>query len=289
MTGYGRGECIRSQVSAEAEFRTVNGKTLSLKCRLPGHLLELEPTVEAILRKGLSRGSLQGFIRVRSLRSRPAATDSALLRAYLRQWRRLEKELGLESRKPTLPDLLAMPGALEQTPESPAERRASLTAAKVATRQALASLLESRQQEGVCLSKDLLRLHKKLLGLLARVCKRLPEARSAQESRLQSRVTQAWQAAGVDDSLDLTRELVVLAERADVQEECSRLEIHLARFAGLVRGGGSIGRELEFLCQEIHREITTLGNKSADEPLSALVVQMKLVAGQLKEQIANVE
>ena len=289
MTGFGRGSCVRAKVSAEAEFRTVNGKALSLKCRLPGHLLELEPAVDAILRRSLSRGSLHGFVRVRSLQCQPAATDPALLRAYLRQWRSLEKELNLEPRKPSLPDLLALPGALEQAQETTAERKASLAAAKEAARLALAALLESRQQEGDRLCKELLRLHKKLSGQLAKVSKRLPRARAAQQGRFKARVQQAWQAADVEEPMDLTREFVVLAERADVQEECSRLAMHLDRFADLLQKGGASGRELDFLCQEIHREITTLGNKSADAPLSALVVQMKLVAGQLKEQIANVE
>ena len=104
-----------------------------------------------------------------------------------------------------------------------------------------------------------------------------------------TRVKKAWAAAEVANPLDLTREIVTLADKADVREEVARLEIHLDRLNAVIDAGGLCGRELEFLVQECHREITTLGNKSVDPRMSEAVVAMKLHAGQLKEQIANVE
>jgi uncharacterized protein (TIGR00255 family) len=119
--------------------------------------------------------------------------------------------------------------------------------------------------------------------------KRQPAARKESEARMRERLDQVWSRMETTAPVDLARELVLLAERADVQEELARLEIHLERLDGLLAGGGAPGRELEFLLQECQREVTTLGNKSADVTLSELVVAMKLAVQQMREQAANVE
>ncbi|MFQ5749417.1 MAG: DUF1732 domain-containing protein, partial [Planctomycetota bacterium] len=124
---------------------------------------------------------------------------------------------------------------------------------------------------------------------LEKVRKRLPAASAAAARRLRERVGEAWKAAGITEPLDLAREIVLLSERADVREEVARLGIHLEALTGRIQAGGPCGRELEFLIQECHREVTTLGSKSSDPRLSELVVSMKTAVGQLKEQCANVE
>ena len=163
------------------------------------------------------------------------------------------------------------------------------TVARAAMQAALDALSESRQREGARLGRELRRLLKKFSAHLARAEKRVPRAIAGAQARLQERVDAALAKAGDYEPLDLTRELVALADRADVREEVARLHIHLGGLNDLLIRGGAIGREVEFLLQEVHREVTTLGNKSADTQLSEQVVAMKLLAGQLKEQVANVE
>ncbi|HJM38750.1 MAG TPA: YicC/YloC family endoribonuclease [Planctomycetota bacterium] len=289
MTGFGRGTSDNSRAFADVELRTVNGKGLGFKLRLPSERMELEPKIESLLRKGLSRGNLQGNFRVRLLNRRASSIDHKLLRGYLKEWRALEKELGLERKDPNLSELLAMPGAIETTPETSLDTKAAARALTEATRVALQALLQAREAEGGRLKKELNRLIAKLEKLSAHAQKRAPFARKEAATRFETRAQEVWAAGGNEDSLDLSRELVVLAEKSDVQEELSRLDIHLSRLNEILLQGGACGREIEFLIQECHREITTLGNKSSDARLSELVVAMKVIAGQLKEQVANVE
>ena len=289
MTGYGRGSCENQHASASVELRSVNGKGLILKLRLPGDRLELESKIEAILRGGLERGSVNGNVRVKILDAGAVELDLAVLQRYLAAWRKAEKKLGLEAHDPSMAELLALPGAYQGSEESAAVTKAVAKAVEDAATQALAALVEARQQEGVRLGREIERLCKNLATLLSKIEKRLPKEQEVLAGRLKERVELALSKIERTEPIDLARELVLLAERADVQEEVARLHIHLDRLADKLRLGGALGRELEFLVQECHREVTTLGNKSSDSVLSEFVVAQKLVLQQMKEQLANVE
>ena len=289
MTGYGRGHAEGRVASAEVELRSVNGKGLSLKLRVPADRLALEPVLEGKLRARLTRGSVQGYLRIR-LHEHPAAVmDKKVLRRYLKEWRQVEKGLGLEEQDPRMAELLALPGAYEEGTESSSVSRAVAKTAILALKEAVDSLQDFRANEGQRLRRELQSLLRKLSAVLKKVHRRAPKAVEAAQGRMQQRVQEAMASADVLESLDLTKEMVALADKADVREEIARLEIHFARLEEILLAGGPCGREIEFLVQECHREITTLGNKSGDSTMSAFVVSMKLLAGQLKEQVANVE
>lgn len=289
MTGFGRGAAENARVAAEVELRSVNGKALNLKLRLPSERLELESELEGILRSALERGSVTGQLRVRILAGTAPAPDRTALQNHLKEWRRTQKELGLKASDPSLSELLALPGAFLAASEDAKTTRAVRAAAKQAMQAALEALQEARQREGARLGRELVRILKKFAAHLKQAEKRVPKAIEAAQSRMVERVNTALAKAEQSEGLDLTRELIALADRADVREEIARLDIHLAGLHELLVRGGACGREIEFLLQEVHREVTTLGNKSADPKLSEQVVAMKLLAGQLKEQIANVE
>lgn len=289
MTGYGRGRCENRHATASVELRSVNGKGLNAKLRLPHDRLELESKVEAELRKVLDRGSVTGQIRVRLMEQPVAELDLKVLRGYLKAWRKAEKELKLKAADPSMADLLALPGAQHGMEEAPAVTKGVAKAIMLATQEALKALVKSREEEGKQLAKEMDRLVKSMAMSVKKVVKMVPKVRVAQEARLTERVEKSLASIDRSEPIDLARELVVLAERADIQEEIARLEIHLNRLATKVKAGGPVGRELEFLVQECHREVTTMGNKSSDQNLSELVVSMKMVAQQMKEQLANVE
>lgn len=289
MTGYGRGSAENKVAVIEVELRSVNGKGLSVKLRLPGDRMELEPVLEARARKQLERGSLQGTVRVRLKVPQPATLDQQVLRGYLRQWRSAEKTLGLAPHDPSLAELLALPGAVESMPETATTSKTVERAVVTAFDEALEALRAAREKEGQRLRKELLRLLTQIERDLKRTLQRVPAAHRAGAERFRQRVQQSLEAAGLTDSIDLTRELAVLAERADVSEETARLAIHLQRLRAMLDLGGPCGREVEFLIQECHREITTLGNKSADADLSECVIAMKAGAQRMREQAANVE
>jgi uncharacterized protein (TIGR00255 family) len=289
MTGFGSGNATVGQASAEIELRSVNGKSLNLKLRLPSERQILEADLEARVRKRLQRGSVQGQVRVRLSSQLAPSVDRQALQFHLQEWRRVAKDLGLEQRDPSLSELLAMPGSYVQVEESETVGREVRKATLQAMDLALDALEQARLREGARLAKELQRMLRKLSSALRKAEKRVPKAIAATQARLKERVASAMQAAGETDSLDLAREVIAIADRADVREEIARLDIHLDRLQSMLEKGGPVGRELEFVLQECHREITTLGNKSADVLLSEQVVAMKLLAGQFKEQVANVE
>ena len=289
MTGYGRGRAGNDAAEAEVELRTVNGKGLAVKLRIPSDRLALEPEVEDRLRRGLERGSLQGSVRVRVKRQAAAELDLAVLRRYLRAWKQAEKELGLAASEPAMAQLLALPDAYRAGEEDTSTTRGVRKAVLAAVDAALEELRAAREREGTRLGREMQRLAKRLRTLHGRAGRRQPKARKEAEARMRERLDQVWKRMDSSAPVDLARELVLLAERADIQEELARLEIHLERLDGLLAGGGAVGRELEFLLQECQREVTTLGNKASDPALSELVVAMKLAVQQMREQAANVE
>ena len=125
MTGFGRGSSAQADVTVEAEFRTVNGKSLSVKLRVPSDRMEAESRVEARIRRGLERGTLSGSIRVRLLSSRQACLDLGSLQRHLSDWRQAQKNLGLSTQDPELSDLLSLPGVMEVPVETSKHSRPS--------------------------------------------------------------------------------------------------------------------------------------------------------------------
>jgi uncharacterized protein (TIGR00255 family) len=289
MTGYGRGRAANRWAEAEAELRSVNGKSLHVAVRLPAERLEWEAEVEAALRAAFERGSVQGSVRVRWRETPAASLDHAALKHHARAWRAAAKELGAADAEPALRDLLALPGVWRGAEESAAAAAGARKAALAALAEAIVALRAGREREGAKLCAELRALTAEVARGLAAVRARLPEARAEAERRLKERVTRALAAAGVSEPPDVAREVVLAAERGDVEEECARLQIHLGRVEALLAGGGACGRELEFQLQECQREVTTLGNKSSDAALSAAVVAMKSAVQRLREQAANVE
>jgi len=289
MTGFGRGSAENKWALAEVELRSVNGKGLHLKLRLPSDRLELEPECEAKLRARLERGSVNGQLRLRLLGSQVAIPDREALAVHLAEWRKTQKALGLAANDPSLSELLALPGAFTHRAEESKVTKAVRQACLAAVDEALESLVQSRSSEGRKLHREFKSLLRKFRAALARTEKRLPKALAELQTRYQARLAESMAHLEENEPLDLARELIVLADRADVREEVARLHIHLERMDELIAQGGAIGREFEFVLQEVHREVTTLGNKSSDQQLSEQVVAMKLLAGQLKEQSANLE
>ncbi len=290
MTGFGRGRAEGRAAVAECELRSVNGKGLHVRLGLPPDRLALEARAEELLRRRLRRGSVQGWVRLR-LRAAATVFDEEVLAQQLRAWQRTARRLGLAPETPSLEDLLELPGALRAGDEDERGRAAVERIALAAVRSALDALVASREREGARLRRELQRLLARARRHLARIERRVPQARRAAQERLRERLRDAFAAEGLtlEDQPEVVRELLVLAERLDVQEELSRLDMHLARFEELLGRGGPVGAELDFVLQEAHREANTLGNKSADAALSREVVALKLVLKQLKEQAANVE
>ena len=294
MTGFGRGQSkavSNGSPRAEIEIRAVNQRFLKLSLKLPPYLAVLETRVREAVRQRLRRGAVDVYARIRSdpgAAGQPAAVDEAAVRAYVTRWRELAAQLDLSGELSVntlagLPDLF-LKGAAAPQPE------ALWPAIDEALQLALDDLEQMRAREGAALARDLIGHVKKMRAALDKIKLRAPRTIAAYRKKLTARVRELltdtqWRPAR--DAIE--SEVVLCAERADISEEITRLDSHLDQFAAALKTNGEIGKRLEFLAQEMHREINTIGSKAADEKISTLVVELKSQLEKIREQSANVE
>jgi uncharacterized protein (TIGR00255 family) len=288
MTGYGRGEATGQGFRFVVEIQSVNRKHLDIALNLPRPLYPLEPRIREKIQSVASRGRVQAACTVIP-EGGPDATgvvDLNLARLYAESMRHLQKELGLEGGL-SLDTVLRAPGVL-LTPGQDLEPEAVWPAVDEAFQNALNGLLAMREAEGAALAQDLTSRILTLRECACEVRARVPEIVALHRKQLLERL----QAAEVDLAADperLLRELALFADRSDVSEELTRLESHFQQFEKLVGQAGALGRTLEFLTQEVARELNTLGVKSNDVSVSHWVVSAKTELEKIREQVQNVE
>ena len=288
MTGFGAGAAEGAGIAIRVELRAVNHRFLQAKVRLPGDLLALEGAVEAAIKQRLTRGSVSVTVRVEAADGPDGVQiDRELARRYAQTLSGLAEELGLEpgfdiSRLVSLPGVLnSGPGAVEGD-----ELRSVVMAA---LDEALGALVAMRETEGVALAEDL-GLHASALAQIrAQIAAASPEVVRRHQQTLRERVQALLGPERPVEERDLARELALIADRADVSEEISRLEMHLVQFDTLRTEGGAVGRKLDFLVQELLREVNTIGSKCNDAQIAHWVVDAKTHVERLREQVQNVE
>jgi uncharacterized protein (TIGR00255 family) len=274
------------------ELRSVNGRGLTVKCRLPAELLGCERAIEERVRARITRGTI--FVTVACERGQSAAgvVDPARFAAAAELLRRLASEAGLQA--PTMHDVLLVPGVLGASQPGRELRDGPGDEAPPALLDALDATLEqlvaAREAEGRSLAGVLAGLLDELERGLAVVNQRAPLLAQRYREKLLARVGEvlAAHAARLEPS-DVAQQVALFADKADVTEEIERLRSHLARARAMLAAGGAVGRSLEFLIQEMLREVNTIGSKSPDVEIAHEVVAMKSTVDRLKEQVANLE
>lgn len=289
MTGHGRGECARDGFTIVVELSSVNRRQAEISLALPRELEPLEAPLREVLHRAVARGRVTGRVTLRAA-GRDAARlhlDTALARAYARELAALARRLKLKD-EVTLDHLLRAPGVF-QSDADPSAAEKFQPAAKKALDQALAALLKMRAKEGAHLAADLRRRVATMRASAGRVRRRAPEAAERYRAALLERV----KAAGLDgvDPRDerLLKEVVLFADRADISEEITRLESHFQQFDDLLKAKEPVGRTLDFLAQEMNREINTIGAKANDALVTREVVALKAELEKFREQAMNVE
>ena len=288
MTGYGRGEVDHEGVKFSVELNSVNRKQSDVVINLPREFAELEPRIRHAINEKLSRGrttvivsSQQGANGTRKL-----ALDTALARSYHDAMHALQKELNAPG-EITIATVLQAPGVMRFS-ENALDASDAWRAIERALDAALADLIKMREHEGKHLAKDLIQRLKIIRREIKSVRSLFPEVVKKYRAALLERIEKA----GLDVSLDderLLKEIALFADRSDVSEELTRLESHLAQFAHHLRKNEPVGRTLEFMTQEIFRELNTLGAKANDAAISQHVVTCKAELEKIREQIQNLE
>jgi uncharacterized protein (TIGR00255 family) len=289
MTGFGAGRAQAGSESVAAELRSVNGKFCDVRTHLPRDLAGLEQVVARIVKARLARGVVDVTVRRESegtVRGAIPAVDLPLAAAYAKAFRELQAELGLAG-EVTVHDLIGLDGVVTLAERAP-DLGPLAEAVERALSAALDALEEMRRREGEALARDLAARLTALENGAAAIRAAAPESVQAYRDRLAARVAELSRGVPVDPAR-LAQEVAFFAERIDVAEELTRLASHLSQMRALLGSDAPAGRRLEFLVQEVNREVNTVGSKSQHAGMSAQVVELKAELERIREQVANVE
>ena len=290
MTGRGTGAAAGRLARVEVELSSVNRKQLDVDVGLPRFLSSFESRVQELVQGRLSRGRVSGEIRVTWAEAAQAAgarVDLGLARATVTALRAAAKKLDLpDDLKASA--LLSLPGlvALEHGERDletlwPSVRKALDTA--------LAKLQAMRKKEGAALGRDLQGRLATLRTLVGEIAARAPGVAETYRANLLKRIAAALPGTDLAGDERLLKEVALFADKADVAEELVRLDSHFRQADGLLKTGGVVGRTLDFLVQEMGREINTIGSKANDAEIARRVVACKAELERFREQVQNIE
>ena len=291
MTGFARVEGSEGETRWTWELRSVNGKNLDLRLRLPTGMEELEGELKARAARVLSRGNVSANLSVQRAQGEAVlSVNEAALEAVLRAIQVLHRRMP-DAAPATLDGILAHKGVLElkEPEEDEAAQQALLRAVAASFDVALSALADMRALEGESIAL-VLSTHLDTIETATRAAEALPARQTeAIKARLKALVEELVDAVPALDPQRLAQEAALLATKADVREELDRLAAHVSAARKLIADGGPIGRKLDFLAQEFNREANTLCSKSNDVALTAIGLELKAVIDQLREQVQNLE
>jgi len=290
MTGYGRGDCSQDGFKITVELSSVNRKQSEISVNLPREMEMLEAQIRDAINRHIARGRLTVRVSLHAGAGNLSARlhlNAPLAKAYARELNKLAKELKLAGGV-TLDHLVRAPGVL-QTDEEIAEAEDFWPAVEKALTKALATLVKMREREGQHLAEDLT----ERVGIMRRAVKTVeenaPKVAERYRDQLLARIKSAGLEAPVADDDRLLKEVVYFADRSDITEELTRLQSHFQQFEDSVKSKEPVGRTLDFLAQEMNREINTIGSKANDSLISREVVTLKTELEKFREQAMNVE
>jgi uncharacterized protein (TIGR00255 family) len=290
MTGFARGHGVSGPYAWAWEIKSVNGKGLDLRLRLPPGWDAIEPGVRARAAETLARGSVQAGLTVERSGAAPAVRiNTAVLEAVLASMRELSRRI--EASPPTLDGLLALKGVMEisDTEDSEEDRRSAEAAVAKGFAEAIGALADMRRHEGAALGQVLTARLAEISALAQRADQSPGRQPEAIRARLTEQIATLLAQSERFDPDRLHQEAILIATKADVREELDRLAAHVAQAQSLIAQGGPIGRRLDFLAQEFNRETNTLCAKANDIELTNIGLELKAVVEQFREQVQNVE
>jgi uncharacterized protein (TIGR00255 family) len=287
MTGYGRGTCEVAGRRLVVELRSVNHRFLELKLRLPWSDASIEAHVTQAIRGRIGRGALTVSVRDEGGGAAQAVrADVALARQVYQALSEIRGALGLE--EPVSLSLVATQPGVLTVGEAVADPDALWRALEPGLADALDALVAARGREGTALKADLVSRIEALTTMQRDLAELTRDAPEQTKKKLRDRLDRALKPGEIDPQR-LAQEMAIIADKADVAEELTRMGLHLTECRRLVDDGASNGRRLDFLTQELNREVNTIGAKSQSAPVASRVVDAKAELERMREQIQNVE
>lgn len=286
MTGYGRCRVCADGRELTLELKAVNHRFLDITFRLPKNLAFLEDSLRTrINQSNLHRGHVDVFVTYQNTRTdaRVVNIDAGLLEAFNAAMKTVHKSLD-DFRRASAAEVLTLSGALSVA-QADEDTEAVTALAEQAFDGAVEALIAMRDREGAHLAEDLLSNLKELASLREKIAERAPSVPEEYRTRLTARLEE-WQVNAVDPQR-VAQEVAIMADRCAIDEELSRLEGHIVQFTDSVQNGTEVGRKLDFLLQEMNREVNTTGSKASDALITQAVVDAKCIIEKLREQVQN--
>ena len=289
MTGFGRAECQDGDYSYKAEIRSVNNRFIEINTRLPKAFLDLELPLKKLVKSHCARGSINVTITLANANGNPGdweiKPNLPLASQYVEALKEIQTSLGLEG-KVNIDSIIGLRDIIKVDPVTidPAKESLLLNIAE----SALASLQKMREEEGKYLQNDLSERIDTIEKHAEQIKTRQPEIIQEYKARLKEKIKLLNDGIEIDESR-LAQETAILADRCDITEEITRFVSHLKQFRKLFESTEPMGRKLEFITQEINREVNTMGSKSSDIQVANLVIEIKSALEKIREQLQNIE
>ncbi len=289
MTGYGTGHATARAARVDIEMRSVNGRFHEVRCTFPKECNAFESVARDLVQAVVTRGQVSVYLAVTLTGGAgQLRVNEALARQTVQQLRHLAKQLRLDDTM-TVDTLVRIPGIIAAA-DLGTQTSVLQPVFEKALRAALKQLLQTRAKEGAALVADLQRRIAAVQTAVAAIQRQAPDVAARFQERLTKRLRDAQAAAGIEfDAVRVLTEIGVFSERTDIAEELTRISSHLAQMRATLGKGGAIGKRLDFLLQELHRETTTIGNKANCAGISRHVVQLKEELEKMREQAQNIE
>jgi uncharacterized protein (TIGR00255 family) len=289
MTGYGRAESVWKGKRIVVEIKSLNHRYLEVSLRLPASLNPFEPEIKNKINNRFSRGKIEVNIRIdtHGFPDIGAGLDLniPLLRNYHALLCRIKQELNMND-EITLAMMTNFGDVFSSREED--DNTEVWQQLDVMLDDAITSLTVMREKEGNVLCRDLMERTDKVKSLLEAIDSRVPQVLNAYQRRLTERVKELAGDMEIDESR-LMQEVAIMAEKSDIMEEIVRLRSHIEQFIDMLQSGETVGRKIDFIIQEMGREVNTIGSKSGDALISRNVIEIKSELARIREQVQNLE
>ncbi len=295
MTSFGRGVAVGVNYKLTVELKSVNNRYLEVVAHIPRLLLFLEPLIKTQVAQAAARGKVDVFVQLENIgeQTPKLRVDKALAAAYLQAAKELAASLKMPLNvKLTMRNLVAMPGLITLAPAEEATDAQQAELTEVLSRalsEALVAFVSMRELEGGRLQVDLLTRAKQVSGMVAKIEQLAEQVVADYQNKLLARIGELLPSNIALDEARLVNEVAYFADRACINEELVRLKSHLLQLEELLQKAEPVGRKLDFLLQEINREVNTIGSKANYLAINQLVIEAKSELEKIREQVQNLE
>lgn len=288
MTGYGMGEHSNDKSHVKIEIKSVNNRYCDIAIRLPKNLIALEDRIKREIRNKVSRGKIDVFVNIDNLETNSSEidVDIPLAKQYYNAILKLKNELNIDS-KITLSDIYKMQGVITATVEED-DVEEYWEVLEVALKTAVDNFLEMRKTEGENLKLDMKDKLSNIVLSAEKIKEKAPVSLEQNTQKLKDNIKNNLR----DENLDiqrLTTEVAIMCDKLSIDEEVTRIFLHISQFNDIINHNEPVGRKLDFLIQELNREVNTIGSKSTDIEILNNVVNLKSEIEKIREQIQNIE